>query len=184
MDQKYANLIYLDKESNKFAFLFILMVLLIPNVAAVIALFIIYGKELIKNQSVLLPLALYTVANFTLIIISYFFMENNREKSIRIVDEGLVYNSLLKKFAVPWSLINRIQVNPFLSARPTIVIHTEKGRFYFTGMYINIDDEIPQIKPGFIKPKFIYPSGGRFEGDIFKNELYLTLKDQIPDKFF
>ena len=45
MDQKYANLIYLDKESNRFAFLFILMFLLIPNVTAVIALFIIYGKE-------------------------------------------------------------------------------------------------------------------------------------------
>lgn len=184
MERKYVNLIYLDKESNKFAFIFLVMFLLLPNMGVVIALFLMYGKEIVKNNALILPVGIYTIFNAMMIIISFFSMENNKEKSIKILEEGISYNSLLKKFAVPWNLIHRVQVNPFMSARPTIVVHTEKGRFHFTGMFVNADDEIPKIKPGFIKPKFYYPSGGKFDGDIYKNELYLTLKEQIPDKFY
>lgn len=184
MDQKYVNVIYYDKSSNKFAFIFIVLVLLLPNVGIILGMSLLYGKELLQNSSILLPLGIYTIINCVLMIFSFFSMENNKEKSIRVLDEGLVYNSLLKKFAVPWNNVDRVQFNPFLATKPIIMVHTAKGRFYFSGMFINVDDEIPQIKPGFIKPKFYYPSGTEFMGDIYSNELYLILKERLPDKFY
>jgi|APLak6261663012_1056037.scaffolds.fasta_scaffold37087_1 hypothetical protein len=184
MDQKYVNVIYYNKESNKFALLFIILFLLLPNIGIIFGLTLLYGKELLQNTALLLPLGIYTILNTMLMIFSFFSMENNKEKSIRVLDEGLVYNSLLKKFAIQWDNVERVQFNPFLARRPIIMIHSTKGRFYFSGMFVNVADEIPQIKPGFIKPKFFYPSGGEFEGDIYTNELYLILKETIPEKFY
>ncbi len=184
MDQKYANIIYYDKQSNKFAYFFIVLVLVLPNIGLILGLALLFGKELIQNTAILLPLGIYTILNAMLIIFSFFSMENNKEKSIRVLDEGLVYNSILKKFAVSWNNVERVQFNPFLARRPIVMVHTDKGRFYFSGMFINIEEEIPEIKPGFIKPKFIYPSGGEFEGSIYDNQLYLILKEKIPEKFY
>ncbi len=184
MDKNYSNVIYLDKESNKFAFIFILLFLLIPNIGVIVGLFIVFGPEVIKDNSIVLAVGIYTIVNALFLILSFFSLENNKEKYIRILDEGLVYNSLLKKFAVPWTCVYRVQVNPFLSARPTVMVYTTKGRFYFTGMYVNTGEELPKIKPGFLTPKFYYPSGGTFDGNLYSNELYLTFKEKIPDKFF
>lgn len=184
MDQKYVNVIYYDKSSNKFAYIFIVLILVLPNIGIILGLALLFGNELLQNTTILLPLGIYTILNTMLIIFSFFSMENNKEKSVRILDEGLVYNSLLKKFAVSWNNIERVQFNPFLARRPIVMIHTDKGRFYFSGMFINVEEEIPLIKPGFIKPKFYYPSGGEFAGDIYDNQLYVLLRDKIPEKFY
>jgi hypothetical protein len=184
MDQKFVNIIYLDKQSNRFAFFFIVLFLLIPNIFIILGMFVVYGNEIVTNNSILLPLGIYTILNTTLLLSSYFIMENNREKSIRLLDEGLIYNSLVKKFAVPWTNVYRVRVNPYLSARPTVLVYTTKGRFYFTGMYVNTEEEMPQIKPGILKPKFYYPSGGIFDGNVYKSQLYQVFKEKVPDKFF
>jgi hypothetical protein len=184
MDNKFVNVIYLDKDSNRFAFIFIMLFLLVPNIVLIICMFALYGKDFLRDSSVLLPVGIYTIINAMMIIMSFFGMENNKEKYIRILDEGLVYNSLLKKFAVPWINVTRVRVNPYVTTRPTILVYTTKGSFYFTGMFVNAAEEIPQIKPGFFKPKFYFPSGGEFDGNMAKNELYLLLKEKIPDKFF
>ena len=44
MDQKYVNVIYYDKDSNKFAFIFIVLVLLLPNVGVILGFSLLYGK--------------------------------------------------------------------------------------------------------------------------------------------
>lgn len=184
MDNKYVNVIYLDNESNKFAFIFIFLFLMIPNLGVVLGLALLYGKTILQHNSVILYTGLYTIANVVVIIVSYFSMENNKEKSVRVLDEGIVYNSLFKKFAVPWTSITRVQVNPFVSTRPSVMVHTVKGRFYFTGMYVNSEEELPKIKPGVLKPKFYYESGGSFDPDIYNNQLYSIFKEKVPDKFY
>jgi hypothetical protein len=184
MDKTFTNVIYLDKQSNKFAFVFILLFLLVPNITVLLGLLVIYGPLIVKNNTVLLYSGIYTILNTMTIVFCYFSLENNKEKTIRLLDEGLIYNSMVKKFAVPWTCVYRIKVNPFLSARPAIFVYTTKGRFYFTGMYVNLAEELPKIKPGILRPKFYYQSGGAFDSNIYNNELYLTLKEKIPDKFF
>lgn len=184
MDSKFVNVIYLDKESNKFAFIFILLFLFLPNMGIILGLVLLMGNELLQNSTIILYLGIYTILNTMFIIFSYFSMENNKEKFIRVLDEGLVYNSLLKKFAVPWTSVIRVQVNPYVSNRPTVMVHTVKGRFYFTGMFVNVEEELPKIKPGFIKPKFYYESGGSFDSDIYNNQLYNILREKVPDKFY
>lgn len=184
MDRKYSNLIYLNKENNKFAYIFIVMVLVIPNAGVLLGTILLFGKEMLKNSHILLPIGIYTILTLVILVISYFSMENNREKFIQVIDEGLVYNSLTKRFSVPWALITRVQLNPYVSSRPTVMVHTQKGRFYFTGMFVPVDEELPKIKPGLLKPKYYYASGGSFDPDINKNELYITLKDMVPDKFY
>jgi hypothetical protein len=184
MDQKFVNVIYLDKQSNRFAFFFIVLFLLLPNIFIILGLFVMYGKEIVTNNSILLPLGVYTILNTTMIVSSFFMMENNKEKSIRILDEGLIYNSLVKKFAVSWTNVYRVRVNPYLSSRPTVMVYTTKGRFYFTGMFVNTEEEIPVIKPGFLKPKFYFLSGGNFDGNLYKSQLYQVFKEKVPDKFF
>jgi hypothetical protein len=184
MDSKFVNVVYLDKESNKFAFIFILIFLLLPNIGIILGLALLLGNELLKNATMILYLGIYTIVNSVIIIFTYFSMENNKEKFIRVLDEGLMYNSLFKKFAVPWTSVIRVQVNPYVSSRPTIMVHTVKGRFYFTGMFVNADEELPKIKPGFIKPKFYYVSGGSFDPDIYNNQLYQIFREKVPDKFY
>lgn len=184
MDSTFANVIYLDKGSTRFAFIFILLFLLIPNISVIIGLFLLVGEEIIRNSSILLPLGLYTIFNFTLIILSFFALENNKGKTIRVLDEGLIYTSMLKKFAIPWNCVNRVRINPFSSARSSVMVETTKGRFYFTGMFVNLGEELPKIKPGFIKPKFYYPSGGEFNGKLQNSELLMVFREKVPEKFF
>ncbi|MEK7432092.1 MAG: hypothetical protein AABZ74_03080 [Cyanobacteriota bacterium] len=184
MDKKFSNLIYLNQENNKFAFIFIVLVLLLPNFGVLLGVALLFGRSLLTNNSVLLPMGIYTISTFIILIVSYFSMENNKEKFIRIIDEGIMYNSLTKRFSVPWSSITRVQINPYVSTRTTVMVHTYKGRFYFTGMFVPVDEEQPKIKPGILRPKYYYESGGSFDPDIYKNELYIALKDMVPDKFY
>lgn len=179
----YVNLVYLDKASTKFAFLIVAMFFFIPNLLTILGLIIFLGIDGVREKTILLPLGVYTIFTYLMIITSFFLFENNREKSIKLLDDGIVYNSLLKKFAVPWENVKRVRLDPLTALRPTVMIDTTKGRIHFTGMFVCLDDEIPMIKPGFIKPKFYYPSGGRYDSNIYKNALYLDLKDKIPDKF-
>ncbi|MFN8670514.1 MAG: hypothetical protein U0457_00330 [Candidatus Sericytochromatia bacterium] len=184
MDKKFANLIYLNNENNKFAFIFIVLVLLLPNIGVLLGVALLFGKQLLTNNSILLPMGIYTISTLVILVVSFFSMENNKEKYIRIIDEGITYNSLTKRFSVPWSSITRVQINPYVSTRTTVMVHTYKGRFYFTGMFVPTDEELPKIKPGILRPKYYYQSGGTFTPDIEKNELYLTLKEMVPDKFY
>jgi len=183
MDRTFCNVIYLNKKNNFFALFFIILSLLLPNIALITILFILYGKELVTNKSLFLPTGIYTILTVILVVLSYFIMENNSAKSIRVLDEGFVYNSLFKKFAGPWSSIYKIKINPFPGGTTTVMVYSEKGRFYFSGMFVDINEEVPQIKPGLIKPKFYYLSGGSFYGDLNNNELFLILKEKVPDKF-
>jgi len=183
-DKTYVNLIYLDRASTRFAFLIVALFFFIPNFLITIGLIIILGMEGVRQKTILLPLGLYTIFTYLMIILSFFIFENNKEKSIKILDGGIVYNSLLKKFAVPWEAVKRIRLDPLTSLRPTVTIDTTKGMINFTGMFICLEDEIPRIQPGFIRPKFYYPSGGKYDNNIYKNALYLDLKDIIPEKFF
>lgn len=183
MDRTFSNVIYLNKKNNFFALFFIMLSLLLPNIGLITSLFVLYGKELVTNRSLLLPTGLYTILTLIMVALSYFIMENNSSKSIRVLDEGFVYNSLFKKFAGPWTSIYQVKVNPFPGGTTTVMVYSEKGRFYFSGMFVDINEELPQIKPGLIKPKFYYPSGGSFYGELHNNELYLVLKEKIPDKF-
>ena len=157
--------------------------MVLPNVALIATLFAMYGKEVLKNTPMLLSTGIYTIVNFALLMSSYFILENNREKSIRVLDEGLVYNSLAKKFAVPWTDIYKIEVNPFPGGKPALMVYTVKGRFYFNGMFVDINEETPKIKPGLLRPKFYYHSGGGFNGDLYKSELYGIFREKVPDKF-
>lgn len=184
MDKTFVNVIYIDKLSNRFAFLFIFMFLFIPNVALIVGLALMFREEVLNNSTILLSVGLYTIFNVFFIIISYFLLENNKEKSIRVMDEGLVYNSITKRFAIPWASVHRVQVNPYVSNRPFVMVHTEKGRFYFSGMYVDTSDELPAIKPGFLRPKFYYPSGGTFDSDLYKSALFQVFKEKVPDKFY
>ena len=173
----------------KFVIIFVLAFVVIVDILVIALVIKVIGYASSEERTrIVRLLALLHISSAMGFPLFYFLHRSLRNQWIRIGDSGITYNSWSRKVSAAWdevagvSVISRGKYGQ-ASRGGVLRIDTKRGGIYALPIFVDKSMPIPQLRFGISSWKLSYPDGRIREVSIKNSDIYMELRNYVPDLF-